>query len=65
MKPMVLFSTQFISYQDIRVEDIELIEDAWGLKSEFTDVITFLDQVDSGPDQLLTDRLLEKIRKQD
>jgi len=64
MRPMDLFSTQFISYDDIRVEEIELIEDAWGLKSEFSDVMSFLDHVESVPDQSLTNKLMEMIMKQ-
>jgi hypothetical protein len=61
---MDLFSTQFISYDDIRVEEIELIDDAWGLKSEFFDVMSFLDHVESVPDQSLTNKLMEMIMKQ-
>ena len=62
MKPMELFSTQFISYDDIRVEEIELIEDAWGMKSEFYDVFTLLGQVNTAPGPQLTSKLIEKIR---
>lgn len=61
---MGLFSTQFISYDDIRVEEIELIEDAWGMKSEFYDVFALLGQVKTGPDPQLTGKLIGKIRNQ-
>jgi hypothetical protein len=64
MEPMGLFSTPFLSYHDIRVEDIELIEDAWGMKSEFLDVITFLGQVKTDPDPSVTLKLIAKIRDQ-
>jgi hypothetical protein len=64
MKPMGLNSTQFISYRDIRVEDVDLFEDAWGFKSAYYDVISFLghDKIEPGRD--LTKKLFEKIRKQ-
>lgn len=62
---MGLFSTQFISYRDIMVEDIDLIEDAWGMQSEFPDVISLLGQVKEVPDPRLTQKLISKIRKQD
>ena len=65
MKPMGLNSTPFISYHDIKVEDIDLFEDAWGLNSEFCDVIDLLRQIKVVPGRRLTKRLIEKIRKQD
>lgn len=63
MKPMVLISTPFISYQDIKVEEIDLIEDAWGLNIEFCDVIELLRQVNAVPERCLTTSLITKIRK--
>jgi hypothetical protein len=65
MKPMGLISTPFISYQNIKVKDVDLIEDAWGLNSEFYDVIALLRQIKAVPEKRLTKRLIEKIRKQD
>jgi hypothetical protein len=65
MKPMGLTSTPFISYHDIKVKDIDLFEDAWGLNSEFCDVIDLLGQIKAVPGRRLTKRLIEKIRKQD
>jgi len=64
MEPMGLFSTQFISYDDIRVEEIELIEDAWGMRSEFYDVFALLGQVKTEPGPQLTGKLIGKIRNQ-
>ncbi len=63
MKPMGLISTPFISYQDIKVENADLFEDAWGLNSEFRDVIDLLRQVDEVPERSLTTSLINKIRK--
>ena len=65
MKPMGLNSTPFISYHEIDVEEIDLIEDAWGLNSEFCDVIELLGQVKAVPRKRLTKKLIEKVRKQD
>ena len=64
MKPMVIISTPFISYQDIKVENVDLLEDAWGLNSEFHDVIDLLRQIDEVPERSLTTSLINKIRKQ-
>jgi hypothetical protein len=63
MKPMGLTSTPFISYRDIKVKDVDLFEDAWGLNSEFRDVIMLLRQIKPVPGRRLTKRLIEKIRK--
>ena len=62
--PMGLISTQFLSYHQIKVDDTDLIEDAWGLSSEFSDVIMFLDQEKPVPEKQLTTKLIEKIRNE-
>lgn len=64
-KPMGLISTQFISYHEIRVTDADLFEDAWGLKSEFIDVIELLGRIKPVPGKRLTKRMIEIIRKND
>jgi Mg2+/Co2+ transporter CorC len=63
MKPMGLISTPFITFRDIKVKDIDLIEDAWGLNSEFYDVIDLLRQVNPVPEKCLTTNLIKKFRK--
>ena len=63
MKPMGLNSTQFISYRDIRVEDVDLFEDAWGFNCDYCDVINLIRQVKIEPGKCLTKKLFEKIRK--
>jgi hypothetical protein len=60
---MVLVSTQFITLRDIKVEEIDLLEDAWGLNSEFSDVIDLLREIDPVPEGCLTTNLIKKIRK--
>jgi hypothetical protein len=64
MKPMVLTSTHFISYREIRVKDTDLYEDAWGLNTEFADVIKTLRYLKAFPRKKLTDKLIGRIRKE-
>jgi len=63
MKPMGIISTQFITLKDIKVNGIDLIEDAWGFNTEFNDVIDLLRQVKPVPERCLTTSLIKKIRK--
>jgi transcription initiation factor IIE alpha subunit len=65
MKPMVLTSTQFISYREIRVKDTDLYEDAWGLNSDYADVIETLRRLKAFPRKKLTDRLIDRIRNEE
>jgi hypothetical protein len=60
---MVLVSTPFITFRDIKIKDIDLIEDAWGLNNEFCDVIDLLRQINEVPGRCLTTNLIKKIRK--
>lgn len=61
--PMGLNSTPFLSYHDIITENIDLIEDAFGLRDEFHDVIALLGEVKPVPGRRLTKSLIQKIRK--
>lgn len=63
MEPMGLIFTQFITFRDIKVEDIDLFEDAMGLNFEFFEVIELLRQVKPVPERYLTTRLIKEIRK--
>ena len=63
MKPMTLNSTRFISYHNIKVKDVDLYEDAFGLNAQFSDMIDLLGQIKAVPGRRLTKRLIEKIRK--
>jgi len=60
---MGLNSTQFITFRDIKVNGIDLFEDAWGINSEFCDVIDLLRQIKPVPERCLTTDLIKKIRK--
>jgi hypothetical protein len=62
---MELISTPLISYHEIKVKDVDLFEDAWGLNTEFCDVIYLLRQIKVVPGKRLTKRLIEKISNQD
>jgi hypothetical protein len=62
--PMGLISTQFISYHQIKVDNTDLYEDAWGFSSEFSDVIELLDEVKPLPEKRLTKQMIEKIRNE-
>lgn len=64
MKPMGINSTQLISYHDIKVEDVDLYEDAWGFNCEYCDVINILGKDKIEPGRHVTKMLFEKLRKQ-
>lgn len=63
MKPMGLIFTPFITYRDIKVKDIDLLEDAMGLNTEFCNVIALLRSINVVPGRSLTTCLIKKIRK--
>jgi hypothetical protein len=46
------------------VEDTDLYEDAWGFNTEFYDVIHTLRKIKSDPGRKLTEKLIERIRKE-
>jgi len=60
---MGLISTPFITYRDIKVKDIDLIEDAMGLNAEFCNVIALLRSIKVVPGRSLTTSLIKSIRK--
>ena len=58
------YSTRFVSYPDVHVEDADIYEDAFGLNTEFNDVIDLLGKLKVDPGKDLTEILIEKVRKQ-
>jgi len=60
---MGLNSTRFISYHEINTDDCDLIEDAFGLNTQFYDVIDLLRIVNPVPDNDLVEKLIRKVRK--
>jgi len=64
MKPMDQNSTPvFITFTDIKVDKIDLFEDAYGLNSEFGDVINLLHLLKTVPGRCMTRNLKIKIRR--
>lgn len=64
MQPMVITSTRFTTFEEIKVGDIDLFDDAWGFQSEFSDVTTLLKQLRSiKPEKRLTKQLLDKVKR--
>lgn len=62
---MGITSTHFISYHDVNVENVDLIEDAFGLNYDFSGVIAMLRNVKFEPGEDLTKRLIDRIREID
>jgi len=63
MMPMDLTSTPFLSYREIKTDDIDLFDDAWGFYSGFHDVIDLLNYLNPVAGKRLILRLKRKIRK--
>jgi len=60
---MALNSTPFLSYHEIRVDKIDIYDDAYGLYQEFNDVMNLLEQVKPVPGKRLTKLLIERVRQ--
>ena len=60
---MELTSTQFIAYSEIEVKNIDLFEDAFGFRSEFSDVIAFLRMVSFEPGKDLLKKMSDRINR--
>lgn len=58
---MDLNSTPLIKYHEIRVDDTDIYDDAFGFNSGFNDVLSFLGKADIGPSDGVTERLIELI----
>jgi len=60
---MGLTSTQFISYHQINTDNTELISDAYGLDTEFFDVVSLLGEYEPLPEDELISSLIEHVRQ--
>ncbi|HEX2920867.1 MAG TPA: hypothetical protein VHO50_06870 [Bacteroidales bacterium] len=60
---MDFISTRFVHYPEIIVDKIDPYEDAWGLNTEFPDVIEALGELNFLPGDFLTKNLMEKVKK--
>ena len=63
VKPMGLTSTPYLSYHEINIKETDLLEDAWGLNSGYSDVIQFLGEYNPEPENQLICSLIELIRE--
>jgi hypothetical protein len=63
LKPMGLIFTPFISYHEINVSETDLLDDAWGLNTDFCDVIQLLDEYKPEPGSKLISSLIEHTRE--
>ena len=63
IKPMGLISTPFISYHEIDVSETDLLDDAWGLNTGYSDVIQLLDEYKPEPGSELISSLIEHARE--
>lgn len=60
---MGLNSTPFLSYRNIKTDKIDLFEDAFGIYSQYSDVIGLLSMVKPVPGKRLTRRVIKNARK--
>jgi len=64
MMPMNKTSTQFISFDNIDTDEIDLFGDAFGIDFGFTDITGLFESIrPSKPDGNLIESLIDKIRK--
>ena len=60
---MGLIFTQLVAYSEIEVNDTDLFEDAFGIRTEFSDIIDLLKTASFEPDKDLVKRLMGRIRE--
>lgn len=63
--PMGLNSTLFLSYRDINVKNEDLVEDAFRLNCDFSDVKALLGMVRFDQEDTVSERLIARLRKHD
>lgn len=57
-------STPFLSFNEIKTDGTDLIDDAWGFNARFDDVMSLLDRLEPEAHNALTNSLIMKIRQQ-
>ncbi len=60
--PMGIISTPFISYRDIDVRETDLLDNAFGFDSVYSDVTRYLGKYKPEPEEKLISSLIEHIR---
>jgi len=63
MTPMVLNSTPFLSYREIKTDNIDLFADAFGIYAQFNDVIGILDLVKPVPGKRFIRRVAHNVKR--
>jgi hypothetical protein len=58
---MRLTSTPSVTYSEINTRETDLYEDAWGFRSEFSDVIGQMDEIDTSPGDRMAEKLITLI----
>jgi hypothetical protein len=61
--PMGLIFTPFISYHEIDVSETDLLDDAWGINTGYSDVIQLLDEYKPEPGSELISSLIGLTRE--
>ncbi|MFN8209510.1 MAG: hypothetical protein U0T33_00895 [Bacteroidales bacterium] len=51
-------STRFIKYGEIKTDETDIYDDAWGFAGEFSDVLNFLGKTDTSAADLMGERLI-------
>ena len=54
----LVFTPPILSHDEIRVDDTDIFDDAWGFKSEFGDVLSFLGELDYAPADSMSEKLI-------
>ena len=62
---MQLTSTRLISYSEIELKNTDLFEDAFGIRTEFSDVIGFLKMASFEPEESMLDKLSSRLKSLD
>ena len=64
MNKGVNHSVRVLRYCEIDVGSIDLIDDAWGFRSQFADVIRLLDMINTTPPDSLLKRLFSRVESE-
>ncbi len=61
MRPDVYKWMPVTSFNDIDVKELDLLDDAWGISSEFADLFVALSIVEPEPSESLVEGLISRI----
>lgn len=60
--PMDINSTPYVRYNEINVDQTDLLDDAWGFSAQFGDVFALLNCLKPEPEPGIAERLIEIIK---